>query len=166
MRSRSRKPYLFVVVDEFSRFPFVFPCCNMTSKTVIQCLTQLFVIFGLPGYVHSDQGSAFMSKDLKDYLTARGVVSSQSTPYHPTGNSQCERTNQTIWKTVKLLLKSRGLVEDDWESVLPEALHAVRSLLCTATNNEPHERFFKFQRRSGLGRTHPSWLRWNQVLFY
>ena len=50
------------------------------------------------------------------------------------------------------------MVEDDWEGVLPEALHAVRSLLCTATNNTPHERFCKFQRRSGLGRTLPSWL--------
>jgi len=99
-----------------------------------------------------------MFKDPKDYLIARGVATSQSTPCHPTGNSQCERTNQTIWKTVKLLLKSRGLVEGDWESVLPEASHAVRALLCTATNRMPHERFFKFQRRSGLGRTLPSWL--------
>ena len=27
-----------------------------------------------------------------------------STPYHSTGNSQCERFNQTIWKTIPLMI--------------------------------------------------------------
>ena len=31
-----------------------------------------------------------------------------------------------------------------WESVLAEALHSIRSLLCTTTNATPHERFLFF----------------------
>ena len=42
--------------------------------------------------------------------------------------------------------------------VLPDALHSIRSLLCTATNATPHERMFKFQRRSSSGHSVPSWL--------
>lgn len=38
------------------------------------------------------------------------------------------------------------------------ALHSVRSLLCTATNTTPHERFFKHPRRSGNGTSLPTWL--------
>jgi hypothetical protein len=34
----------------------------------------------------------------------------------------------------------------------------VRSLLCTATNETPHERFFGFPRRSTVGSSIPSWL--------
>ena len=42
--------------------------------------------------------------------------------------------------------------------VLDNALHAIRSLLCVATNVTPHERFFSYQRRSSTGDSLPSWL--------
>ena len=42
--------------------------------------------------------------------------------------------------------------------VIPESLHALRSLLCTATKEVPHDRFFKFARRSMFGTTAPSWM--------
>ncbi|KAL7637910.1 UNVERIFIED_CONTAM: hypothetical protein RMT77_011523 [Armadillidium vulgare] len=45
-----------------------------------------------------------------------------------------------------------------WELVLPDALHSIRSLLCTATNATPHERLFSFPRKTSLGLSIPSWL--------
>ena len=45
-----------------------------------------------------------------------------------------------------------------WETLLPEALHAVQSLLCTATNSTLNERFFGFTRRSMIGKSLPTWL--------
>ena len=42
--------------------------------------------------------------------------------------------------------------------VLSDALHSVRSLLCTSTYTPPHERFFSFPRRSMLGKSLPSLL--------
>ena len=87
-----------------------------------------------------------------------GVATSRSTPYHPTGNAQCERVNQTVWRTVKLTLRNLNLPELSWETVLPQSLHSVRSLLCTTTNATPHERFLNFHRRSMLGRSLPNWL--------
>ncbi|XP_068235485.1 uncharacterized protein [Palaemon carinicauda] len=91
-------------------------------------------------------------------LPRKGVATSRTTPYHPMGNGQVERYNGIIWKSICLVLESRGLKTQHWEIVLPEVLHSVRSLLCTATNETPHERFFRFQRRSSLGSTLPSWL--------
>ena len=41
---------------------------------------------------------------------------------------------------------------------MPQALHAIRSLLCTATNATPHERFFGFTRRTTTGNCVPTWL--------
>jgi len=63
-----------------------------------------------------------------------------------------------VWKTVSLILKGRNLGPHLWELVLPDAFHAVRTLLCTATDASPHERFFPFSRRSMLGRSLPSWM--------
>ena len=57
--------YLLIVVDEFSRFPFAFLCSNMTTETVIQCLSKLFCLFDYPLYVHSNRGASFMSQELK-----------------------------------------------------------------------------------------------------
>ena len=53
---------------------------------------------------------------------------------------------------------SRHISLSNWEIVLPEALHSIRSLLCTATNATPHERLFLYQRRSSSGLSIPSWL--------
>ena len=44
------------------------------------------------------------------------------------------------------------------QELLSDALHSVRSLLCTATNQTPNERIFNFQRRSTSGSSIPSWL--------
>ena len=80
------KRYLLMVVDEFSRFPFAFPCANMTSGTVIDCLCQLFAIFGMPSYIHSARGSAFMSSELRQFLRSRGIACSRTTAFNPGGN--------------------------------------------------------------------------------
>ena len=44
----SRNAYILTVVDEYSRFPFAFPCPNMHSSTVIKCLDQIFTLCGMP----------------------------------------------------------------------------------------------------------------------
>ncbi|XP_069778851.1 uncharacterized protein [Narcine bancroftii] len=45
-----------------------------------------------------------------------------------------------------------------WQEVLPEALHSIRSLLCTATNMTPHERIFSFTRKATTGTVLPKWM--------
>lgn len=155
---RGQHPYLFVVIDEFSRYPFAFACKNMMTSTVIECLSSLFSLFGYPEYIHSDRGTSFMSRELREFLLVRRIAASKSTPYHPQGNSQCERANQTIWRTIKLLLHDKDLPEGRWTDVLYEALQAIRSLVCLSTNQTPHERMFRFERRAINGTSLPSWL--------
>ena len=115
-------------------------------------------MFGTCQYVHSDRGSSLMSRSFKDYLLRKGISTSRTTPYHPSGNAQCERYNGVIWKAVKCALKSRGMALEKWESVVPMVLDSIRSLLCTSTGDTPHFRFFKFTRRSFYGNSLPGWL--------
>lgn len=156
--SVSRNKYLLTIVDEYSRFPFAFPCPDMTSQTVIRCLCQLFSLFGMPSFVHSDRGPSFLSKELTDFLHSKGIATSRTTAYNPQGNGQVERLNGTLWRTISLSLRSHGLPISHWESVLHDALHSIRSLLCTATNATPHERIFQYNRKSTSGTALPSWL--------
>ncbi|KAG8278063.1 hypothetical protein J6590_108396 [Homalodisca vitripennis] len=131
--SSSRNRYMLNIVDEYSRFPFSYPCKEMTSSTVIECLENLFSVYGIPNYIHSDRGKPFLSDEIRTYLHQNGIATSLTSPYNPAGNGQIERYNGIIWKTVTLSLKSKGLDQRYWESVLPESLHSIRSLL----NNLP-----------------------------
>ena len=66
--------------------------------------------------------------------------------------------NQTVWRTIKLLLHGKRLPEERWESVLLEALHAIRCIVRLSTNETPHERLFRFSRKAMFGAALPSWL--------
>ena len=144
----NKNQYFLNIVDEYSRFPFVFPCANMTASTIINCLSQLFAIFGMPAYVHSDRGTSFMSKELRNFLSSRGISCSRTTSYNPQGNSQVERYNGIVWKAIITSLQTRKLPPSCWQVVLPDALHSIRSLLYTATNATLHERLFTYSHRS------------------
>ena len=45
---------------------------DMNSSTVTKCFVQLFSLFGMPGYVHSDRGPSFISEEVKTFLHSRG----------------------------------------------------------------------------------------------
>ncbi|GFY26591.1 hypothetical protein TNCV_2879211 [Trichonephila clavipes] len=156
--SVSRNHYILTIVDEFSRFPFAIPCSDISAKTVILHLKNIFSIFGMRSFIHSDRGSSFMSHELKSFLTSQGIATSRTTPYNPAGNGQVERYNGIIWKTIQLALRSNSMKTEQWEGVIQTALHSIRSLLCTATNATPHERMFSHPRRSHNGCSIPTWL--------
>ena len=156
--SNDKNIYFLQIIDEFSKFPFVYPCSNLTAGTIIKSLSDLFSLFGMPAYIHSDRGPSLMSKELKDFLTSKGISTSRTTPYNPQGNGLVEKSNGTIWRAVTMDLKSKGWPMSLWQIVLPNVLHSIRSLLCTSTNMTPHERLFGFPRRSGTGTSLPTWL--------
>ena len=136
--SCSRNVFLLVIIDEYSRFPFCFPCPNMQAQTVIKHLNELFTLCGVPGFIHSDNATTFKASAIKNFLNSKGAATIHSSIYHPEGNSQVERSIGSIWRTVKLALKARHLPINRWESVIPEVLHYLRFLLCTVTNATPH----------------------------
>ena len=144
--------YLLTVVDKFSRFPFAFPCSNMTTETFIQCLSELLYSFGYPLNVHSDQGASFMRKELKRYLKEHRIASSKIRPYHPIGNARCERINQSISRTVKLFLR-QSYIKPYTLCVLTYALPPMPLPI-----NEKINRFLGFNGRSMSGRALPSFL--------
>uniref|UniRef100_UPI00358F56FA uncharacterized protein n=1 Tax=Myxine glutinosa TaxID=7769 RepID=UPI00358F56FA len=154
----SNSHYLLTIVDEYSRFPFAYTCVDMTAATVMRCLQNLFSMFGYPAYVHTDRGVVILSQEVRGYLLQNNVASSYTTPYRPQANGQIERFNRIIWRAVVLNLRTLGWGLDKWAWSLPAALNSIRALLCTATNQTPHERLFHHPRSSGCIRSLPSWL--------
>ncbi|KRY33461.1 Retrovirus-related Pol polyprotein from transposon 17.6 [Trichinella spiralis] len=126
--STSSNRYLLTVVDEYSRFPFAFPCPGISIQTVSKYLTQLLYLFGMPAYIHTDRGSSFMSNDLKTYLHSISVLTSRTTAHNPQGNGQAERLTDVRETTGSLrhLAPAGGNYEDkkadkpDANDVAPE----------------------------------------------
>ena len=156
--STTKNKFILTIVDEYSRYPFAFPCPDTSAESVKRCLTSISGVFGMPSYIHSDQGSGFMASELKRWLLEKGIATSRSSRFNPEGNGQVEKYNGTVWKAVQLAIRTRKLQLNCWEQVITDVLHSIRSLLCTATNETPHERVFSFPRRSTSGSSLPAWL--------
>lgn len=50
-QSSTNPRYLLTIIDKYSRFPFVYPCADITAKPVTSKLKDLFSI---PSNIHSD----------------------------------------------------------------------------------------------------------------
>ena len=46
--STTKNIYMLTIIDEYSRFPFVYQCPTTNTNTVTTCLSQLFSLFGIP----------------------------------------------------------------------------------------------------------------------
>ena len=77
----NNKNVYFLNIIEYSRFLFVFLCPYMNTSTVIKCWSLLFTLFRMPAFVHSDRGPTLVSRELRSYLTGKGVAVSRTTPY-------------------------------------------------------------------------------------
>ena len=91
--------------------------------------------------IHSERGSAFMSKKFIAFLRGKCIAYSRTSVYNPRGNGQCEKYNDVIWSGVELAVKLRNGPLSKWEVVLIDVLHSTRSLLCTTTKTTPTSGF-------------------------
>ena len=108
--SNNLNKFMLTIIDEYTRFPFAFPCKDVSAQSIIECLCQLFSIFGMPAFIHSDRGSGFMNAQLKDFLLQKGISTSQTTSYNPEGNGQVERLNGTLCRPRGRSLSGGGLI--------------------------------------------------------
>ena len=96
-------------------------------------------------------------EETKRFLLEKGMATSKTSSYHPKGNRQVEKFNGTLWKAIQISLHFRTMKLSCWEDILPDALHSIRSLLCTAMNVTPYEKLFKYTRQSTSGAPIPTW---------
>ena len=97
------------------------------------------------------EGSLFMSDELKSYLY-------QQVEQIRTILMGMVNVSVSMAQTMAPYCKSRNIDIKRWERVLPDVLHSLHSLLCTAINTIPHERIFTYSCRSAFGESIPSWL--------
>lgn len=71
-----------------------------TSKVVIPYLDKIFVEFGLPEVVKSDNGPPFNGSEFKQFARTLGFKHRMVTPLWPRANGEVERFMRKLKKTV------------------------------------------------------------------
>ena len=82
--------HILVVIDYFTKWAELFALPDATAETVAERLLEdVISIFGMPEYLHTDQGSQFESAVFQQLCT-------RTTPYHPQSDGLAERLNRTV----------------------------------------------------------------------
>ena len=88
---------VLTIVDEYSKFLFVVPVRKENAEVTADVIVRnIFMKYGIPNVIHTDNGKAFCNRIVNELLNRCGVKHSTSTPYHSMGNAVAERCQQVI----------------------------------------------------------------------
>ena len=136
-RSKTGNSYILTVVDSFSKFVHAHPLRLATSKQLIKFLrNNVFLIFGVPEIVVSDNGSQFVSNDFQNFLKEYSVRFWPVARYHPQANA-AEAANKTLEISVRAYVKDNQ-DHREWDKYIPEIACAMNSSVHTSTKFTPY----------------------------
>ena len=146
--------YILVVCDYATRYPEAFPLRKVTATTIAQAILQLFSRVGIPQEIITDQGTAFLSKKLKQVYSLLGIKGIRTTPYHPQTDGLVERYNQTLKNMLRKYVSANG---KDWDRWLPYLLFAYREVPQASTGFSPFELLYGRPVRGPLDLLKEAW---------
>ena len=89
-----RKYRTLNVVDEFTRECLAIRVARKLNSTdVIDVLSDLFILRGVPGYIRSDNGPEFIAQAVQDWIKAVGAKTAYIAPGSPWENGYVESFN-------------------------------------------------------------------------
>ena len=137
---------MLVLQDHFSKYVVAYVVRDQTAHTATETLRNgYFGLFGVPAYLVSDQGKAFMGHIITHLCDQYGVQKLRTSPYHAQTNGQVEHMNQTIIRMI-------GKLEEDkkacWSKHLLELLLAYNTTCSAVTGYSPY--YLLFGRKSRI----------------
>ena len=135
--------YGLVIVDDFSRFTWVF---FLHDKSEAKGVLKKFIRrvqneFELKvKNIRSDNGSEFKNTQVEEFLDEEGIKHELSTPYTPQQNGIVERKNRTLIEAARTLLDEYKTPDIFWADAVNTACHAINRLyLHKYLNKTPYE---------------------------
>ena len=97
-RTDDGKPFRTLnILDEHSRECLAIRVKRKLNSTeVIDALTDLFILRGVPTYIRSDNGPEFIAQAVRDWIAAVGAKTAYIEPGSPWENGYCESFNARL----------------------------------------------------------------------
>ena len=109
------------IIDEFSRECLAIRVKRKLNSTdVIDALTDLFIVQGVPAYIRSDNGPEFIADAVRQWIKAVGAETAYIEPGSPWENGYCESFNarfrdELLNGEVFYSLKEAQIVIEQWQ---------------------------------------------------
>jgi transposase InsO family protein len=99
--------YLSSIMDDYSRFIIHHELCTtMKTPDVERNVEAALIKTGLPEgrrpKILSDNGSCYISEDIKDFMKEKGITQVHGAPNHPQTQGKIERYHRSMKNVVKL----------------------------------------------------------------
>lgn len=145
-----------VVVDAYSKWVECFDVSSGSgSRIVIEKLCEVMARFGLFHTICSDNGTAFVSHEFKQFCLRNNITHLTSPTYNPASNGQAESYVKIIKKAIKSILLT-GVNTRDINIKLLEFLLCYRNSVHSTTNRSPAEVLFGRKLRCRLDLLKPT----------
>ena len=141
--------YVLVLTDLFSKFIEAVPMRNQEASSVVSALEQgWFLRHGYPLTLLSDQGRNVDGMLVNALCKSLGIAKLRSSPYHPQGDGQAERSVETFKQAMCCLLEERHVDVTDWPALIQEVTFVCNSYVNAGTGYSPHETMYGATLRS------------------
>lgn len=139
--------YIFVVVDNFSRFIKLYPLRRANAKICIKKLTSdYFSKFGIPKNIVSDHGRQFISKQWQTSLRNYNIEVNHTSIYHPQSNP-AERVMRELGRMFRTYCHDK---HNTWPQYVPYIEWTLNNVRHESTHFTPSELFLKQIRHNPL----------------
>ena len=110
--------FILVVQDYTTKYALLFPVPYKEALTIVFLLyLEVFMKFGCPRKISSDNGTEFHNELLQGLCLALDISKTLSSRYHPMSQGSVERLNGTITSYISRLLPQPEM-EDQWDRIL------------------------------------------------
>ena len=127
---------ILVVVDRLTKQAIFIPTtvhCTSEDLAII-FIMHVFSKHGVPEHVTSDRGPEFVSRFFRTLGKALDMKLHFTSGYHPEGDGQTERTNQTLEQYLRIFCNYQ---QDNWYTLLPLAEFCYNNTPSSTTGISP-----------------------------
>ena len=121
--NESRK-HVLVAVDRFSRWPSAMVCGNNRSDKILKFLKSYISNHGVPRKIHVDQGTSFMSNEIKIFCNGEGIEIIESPVNDHRATGCVERTIGSLKNSILTFAQEKN--PEPLEKMVERALGALR----------------------------------------
>ena len=126
--------YVCTITDLNTKWVEAGALTNKNQTTVWAYLESVFIRWGYPRIILTDQGTEFCNRFIDRRLETRGVDHRTTASYRPATNGQAERTNQILKRQLN---RSCGDSLDDWDNILQSAVMGINRTVSASTGFSP-----------------------------